>query len=93
MAKGDKDAAEALKAEVAALKTTLPALEEDERQLSAQAAAALAACPTCPDAVPEGEDEPATWKSTAGAPAPVRLRAQEHADMGPALGLDLKPAR
>jgi seryl-tRNA synthetase len=43
MAKGDKDTAEALKAEVATLKTTLPALEDEERDLSAQAAAALAA--------------------------------------------------
>jgi seryl-tRNA synthetase len=37
MAKGDKDTAEALKAEVATLKTTLPALEDEERDLSAQA--------------------------------------------------------
>jgi seryl-tRNA synthetase len=58
MAKGDKDTAEALKAEVAALKTTLPALEDEERDLSAQAAAALAALPNLPlDIVPEGEDE------------------------------------
>lgn len=45
MGKGDKDTAEALKAEVAALKVELPALEEEERQLTAQQNAALAAYP------------------------------------------------
>jgi seryl-tRNA synthetase len=92
MAKGDKDTAEALKAEVAALKTTLPALEEEERQLSAQAAAALAALPNLPaDAVPEGEDEAgnvevARW----GTPRSFAFTPREHADLGPALGLDFE---
>jgi len=58
MGKGDKDTAEALKAEVAELKNTLPALEEDERRLTAELNAALAAHPNLPaDDVPEGEDE------------------------------------
>ena len=35
MGQGDKDKAEALKAEVAELKQTMPALEENERQLAA----------------------------------------------------------
>ena len=92
MAKGDKDTAEALKAEVAALKTTLPALEDEERQLSAQAAAALAALPNLPaDAVPEGEDEAgnvevARW----GTPRQFAFAPREHADLGPALGLDFE---
>jgi len=92
MAKGDKDTAEALKAEVAALKTTLPALEDEERQLSAQAAAALAALPNLPaDAVPEGEDEAgnvevARW----GTPRQFAFTPREHADLGPALGLDFE---
>jgi len=92
MANGDKDTAEALKAEVAALKTTLPALEDEERQLSAQAAAALAALPNLPaDAVPEGEDEAgnvevARW----GTPRQFAFAPREHADLGPALGLDFE---
>jgi seryl-tRNA synthetase len=94
MAKGDKDAAEALKAEVAALKTTLPALEDEERQLSAQAAAALAALPNLPPtSCPRARTKPATWKSRWGTPRHFAFAPREHADLGPALGLDLKPAR
>jgi seryl-tRNA synthetase len=70
MAKGDKDTAEALKAEVAALKTTLPALEDEERDLSAQAAAALAALPNLPlMPCPRARTKPAMWRFRAGAPA------------------------
>ena len=55
MSKGDRDAAEALKAEISALKTELPALEEDERRLSAELNAALAAHPNRPaPEVPNG---------------------------------------
>ncbi len=90
--KGDKDAAEALKAEVADLKTLLPALEEDERRLSAELAAALAAHPNRPAAeVPEGADEAgnvevARW----GSPRVFDFPPIEHADLGPPLGLDFE---
>ena len=45
MAQGDKDKAEALKAEVADLKQTLPALEEEERTASARLNDMLAGLP------------------------------------------------
>jgi seryl-tRNA synthetase len=60
MGKGDKDTAEALKAEVASLKDALPAMEEDERRLTGELNAVLAALPNRPaDDVPAGEDESA----------------------------------
>ena len=43
MGKGDTATAEALKAEVAALKDTLPALEDEERRLGAELDALVAA--------------------------------------------------
>ena len=56
--KGDVARAEALTAEVAALKTEVPAMEEQERQLKAALEAQLAALPNLPaDHVPEGADE------------------------------------
>ena len=92
MGKGDKDTAEALKAEVAALKTELPALEERERELTQQLNDRLATLPNCPlDDVPDGEDEDgnveiARW----GTPRSFDFTPKEHADLGPALGLDFE---
>jgi seryl-tRNA synthetase len=58
MARGDKDEAERLKAEVAALKDTLPALEGEERDLTARLQDELARHPNLPaEDVPEGADE------------------------------------
>jgi seryl-tRNA synthetase len=92
MGKGDKDTAEALKAEVAALKTELPALEDEERRLTAQLADALAAWPNCPaDDVPPGEDEAQNVEvSRWGTPRTFDFTPREHADLGPALGLDFE---
>lgn len=92
MGKGDKDTAEALKAEVAALKVELPALEEEERQLTAQQNAALAAYPNTPAAdVPEGADEADNVEvSRWGTPRDFAFAPKEHADLGPALGLDFE---
>ena len=92
MGKGDKDAAEALKAEVAELKTTLPALEEDERRLTAELNAALAAHPNLPaDDVPQGEDEAGNVEvSRWGTPRSFEFQPIEHADLGPPLGLDFE---
>ncbi|WP_421850021.1 serine--tRNA ligase [Novosphingobium sp.] len=92
MGKGDKDAAEALKAEVAELKTALPALEEDERRLTAELNAALAAHPNLPAAdVPEGEDEAGNVEvSRWGTPRAFDFQPIEHADLGPPLGLDFE---
>jgi seryl-tRNA synthetase len=92
MGRGDKDAAEALKAEVAELKNTLPALEEDERRLTAELNAALAAWPNLPAAdVPEGEDEAGNVElSRWGTPRQFDFQPLEHADLGPPLGLDFE---
>ena len=92
MGKGDKDTAEALKAEVAALKTELPALEEEERRLTAQLADALAAWPNLPaDDVPPGADEAQNVEvSRWGTPRAFDFTPREHADIGPALGLDFE---
>ncbi|MDO9367651.1 MAG: serine--tRNA ligase [Sphingopyxis sp.] len=94
MAQGDKDRAEALKAEVADLKTALPAKEDAERDQLAALQDILAAIPNIPLAdVPEGADEAgnveiARW----GTPRSFDFAPQEHADFAPALGLDFETA-
>ncbi|ALJ12188.1 serine--tRNA ligase [Sphingopyxis macrogoltabida] len=94
MAKGDKDGAEALKAEVADLKTALPAKEEAEREQLAALHDKLAALPNLPAAdVPEGEDEAGNVEiSRWGTPRSFDFAPQEHADFAPALGLDFETA-
>jgi len=92
MGQGDAATADALKAEVAQLKDTLPALEAEEKDLAAQLHDALAGLPNIPaDAVPDGEDEAQNvevfkW----GTPRAFNFTAREHADIGPALGLDFE---
>ena len=92
MAAGDKDKAEALKAEVAALKDGTPALEAQERELGDALTAMLAAIPNLPaDDVPEGADEDANVEvSRWGTPRVFEFAPQDHADFGPALGLDFE---
>jgi len=92
MGKGDAATADALKAEVAELKTALPALEEDERRLTAELNAALAAHPNLPaDDVPPGEDEAGNVEvSRWGTPRSLAFQPIEHADLGPPLGLDFE---
>ena len=92
MAQGDKDKAEALKAEVTEIKQTLPALEDQDRTLAAELVDALARLPNLPDAdVPPGEDESgnveiAQW----GERREFAFTPKEHADLGPALGMDFE---
>ena len=92
MGRGDKDEAERLKAEVATLKDTLPALEAEERDLTARLNDELARHPNLPDAeVPEGEDETqnvemAKW----GTLRSFDFDPVEHADLGPELGLSFE---
>ena len=92
MGKGDTAAADALKAEVAQLKETLPALEQEDRALGAELDALLAVLPNIPaNDVPDGADENdnmevARW----GAPRTFAFAAKEHADIGTALGLDFE---
>jgi seryl-tRNA synthetase len=94
MGKGDIATAEALKAEVAGLKTALPALEEEDRTLGEQLDALLAGLPNLPDAsVPRGADESgnqeiARW----GQQRNFEFAPKEHADLGPPLGLDFETA-
>ncbi|MGH6747198.1 serine--tRNA ligase [Novosphingobium sp.] len=92
MSQGDSATAEALKAEVAQLKDTLPALEAEEKDLSAQLHNALAALPNIPVAeVPDGADESENVEvSKWGTPGTYAFEPKEHADLGPALGLDFE---
>ncbi len=94
MAQGDKDKAEALKAEVADLKTSLPAKEDAEREQLAALQDILAALPNIPAAdVPDGEDEEGNVEiSRWGTPRSFDFTPQEHADFAPALGLDFETA-
>ena len=92
MGKGDTATAEALKAEVAALKDTLPALEEQERGAGEELDTLLAGLPNLPaDDTPDGADETenvevARW----GTPRSFEFEARDHADLGPVLGLDFE---
>ncbi|SFF99133.1 seryl-tRNA synthetase [Novosphingobium sp. CF614] len=92
MGQGDTVTADALKAEVAQLKDTLPALEVEEKALSARLQDELARLPNIPvPEVPDGEDEAhnvevAKW----GTPREFAFAPKEHADIGPALGLDFE---
>lgn len=92
MAQGDKDKAEALKAEVAELKQTLPALEDEDRTLAAELQDALAGLPNLPaDDVPPGEDESANVELAQwGERREFAFEPKEHADLGPALGMDFE---
>ncbi|TKD50734.1 serine--tRNA ligase [Sphingomonas baiyangensis] len=90
--KGDHAAADALMAEVAELKQRLPALEAEERQVSADLDTALAAIPNLPDAdVPDGADETGNVELKRwGEPRNFDFTPREHADIGPALGMDFE---
>ncbi|USA39862.1 serine--tRNA ligase [Pelagerythrobacter marinus] len=92
MAQGDRDRAEALKAEVAELKKALPALEEEDRALSAELNDALARLPNLPAAdVPDGADESDNVElSQWGDPRDFAFEPKEHADLAPALGMDFE---
>lgn len=92
MGRGDKDEAERLKAEVASLKDTLPALEAEERELTARLQDELARHPNLPDAmVPDGADESENVEVLRwGTPREFAFTPREHADLGPALGLDFE---
>ncbi len=92
MGQGDTAKADTLKAEVAELKELMPALEEEDRQLTNSLQDALAVIPNLPaDDVPDGEDEENNVEiSTWGTPRSFDFEPQEHADMGPALGLEFE---
>ena len=90
--KGDEIAAASLMSEVADLKDSLPLLEADEARLSYALRKLLEFIPNLPDSdVPDGADEAANaevfrW----GKQRQFNFAAKEHADLGPALGLDFE---
>lgn len=92
MSQGDKDKAEALKAEVAEIKISMPEWEEAERAAAAELDHLLATLPNLPAAdVPDGADESdnveiAQW----GEKRSFDFEPREHADIGPALGMDFE---
>ena len=94
MAKGDKDGAEALKAEVAGLKDAMTAQEEQERSEREALNGLMSALPNIPAAdVPDGADEDANVELARwGTPRTYDFTPKEHADIGPALGLDFETA-
>lgn len=92
MGQGDTAKAEALKAEVAELKTRMPELEEEDRRLGNELTDFMARLPNLvADDVPDGEDEEANVElSTWGEKPSFDFDPQEHADIGPALGMDFE---
>ncbi len=94
MQAGDKDKAAALKAEVAELKTSLPAKEEEAKAVGDRLDALLAALPNLPfDDVPEGADEDANVEIDRwGNPRDFDFEPKEHSDIGPPLGLEFETA-
>nr|WP_298895207.1 serine--tRNA ligase [uncultured Altererythrobacter sp.] len=92
MGQGDTEKAEALKAEVAELKQTMPALEEEDRKLAEELEDSLAVIPNIPaDDVPDGADENDNVEVSAwGEKRSFDFEPKEHADIGPALGMDFE---
>ena len=92
MGQGDKNKAEALKAEVAEIKASMPEWEEAERAAAAELDHLLATLPNLPaEDVPDGADESdnvemAQW----GEKRSFDFEPREHADIGPALGMDFE---
>jgi seryl-tRNA synthetase len=92
MGQGDKDKAEALKAEVAEIKASMPEWEEAERAAAAELDHLLATLPNLPAAdVPDGADESdnveiAQW----GEKRSFDFDPRDPADIGPALGMDFE---
>ena len=92
MAKGDRDTAEAIKTEVAALKDQMPALEARADDMAAKLKAALEIIPNLPgDDVPHGAGEEENVEvSRWGTARTFDFTPKEHADLAPALGMDFE---
>ncbi|MEM6584474.1 MAG: serine--tRNA ligase [Pseudomonadota bacterium] len=92
MGQGDTETAEALKAEVAELKRTMPEMEEAERAIGQKLNDTLLALPNLLDpSVPDGEDESDNvYLREWGEKPSFDFEPQEHADMAPALGMDFE---
>ena len=89
---GDKDKAEALKAEVANIKANMPQWEDAASAAGSELDDLLAKLPNLPaDDVPDGKDEADNvevhqW----GKKRAFDFEPKEHADLGPALGMDFE---
>ena len=94
MAQKDMEKAEALKTEVAELKERLPQLEAEDRAIGEELQSLLLAIPNLPaDDVPLGTDESENLEQARwGTPRSFDFTPQDHADFGPALGLDFEAA-
>ena len=92
MASGNTGEAEALKAEVATLKSTMPQIEERERAAAAALQDALAIIPNLPLAdVPQGADETENVEIARWGDLPTfDFEPREHADIAPALGMEFE---
>lgn len=92
MAKGDKDGAEAIKAEVAALKDAMPAMEARAEELAGKLKAMLEIIPNLPgEDVPDGGgEEDNRIEKEWGEKRAFDFTPKEHADIAPALGMDFE---
>jgi seryl-tRNA synthetase len=88
----DEATAQTLMAEVAGIKDRMATLESEADEAGRALDEALAALPNIPAAdVPEGEDEHANVEVKRwGAPPTFDFAPRDHADLGPALGLDFE---
>src|SRR6202790_1374387 len=84
----EEDAAQKLMAEVAALKSAIPALELEEKKLSKELEDALAQIPNLPlDTVPDGKDEGGNVEHHHfGAKRNYGVAPKQHFELGEALG-------
>ncbi|KWV90987.1 serine--tRNA ligase [Erythrobacter sp. YT30] len=94
MGQGDTETAEALKAEVAELKKTMPDLEDQDRSVAKRLEDMMLALPNVLDpSVPDGEsEEDNVYLREWGEKPNFDFDPQEHADMAPALGMDFETA-
>ncbi len=94
MGRGDTDAAEALKAEVAELKKAMPELEEQDRSVARRLEDMMLALPNVLDpSVPDGESEDDNvYLREWGEKPSFDFEPHEHADIAPALGMDFETA-
>ena len=92
MGQGDKEKAEALKAEVAEIKASMPQWDDAASAAGSELDDLLATLPNLPaDDVPDGKDEADNvevhqW----GKKRAFDFEPKEHADLGPGLGMDFE---
>lgn len=91
-AQGNEETAQALMAEVGALKKKLPDLEEQQKAIAAELDGLLSSLPNLPaDDVPIGEDEDDNVElKRVGEPPQFEFDTKDHADLGPPIGLDFE---